>query len=744
MTETQRRSAKRFDKRNRLMSAKNRERQFLQTPKGNALACDLIGDLADFLAGKLDVKPNRPPPFLRKAIRELLLEADGPKYLALAALGPLLRGVIRGWDRDDSSLEATLKLKVGEDLYLRLRQDRVANLKAHTAPWQLWMAWSTKQKVNAGNWLLRQVLRSSFFDHDDDGFPCFSAEGELHVAQLCKDLIAADPSFAPLLLPPTPWTGWEKSSDGFRATFVRDWRPETRKAIEMAFLNPLFEHARAVNALADVPLIVDPDMLDLVERFAVDLMGNDGAQRGADHRTVTADLEDARYIGKRPVWIDYNCDKRGRIYALGHLNFAREDHVRSLFRFTSGMKLDDTYWLEVHAANCYGADKESRHDRREWVREHSEDIVAIRADPIGTFDKGVLDGRGWKSADKKFAFVAACRELAAAWEDPENFVTRLPIGFDGTANGIQHLSLLIRDLESAVMVNLLLDPNDDKPRDVYDGLIKRAVELIKTDASDHANWWRERFKSLEDKDRRKLLKTPIMTFAYSVTVAGAADQIADVYKSFRRNEMPTKAACRYLAQKVLKACALELPGPKRVMDYICEVAEHCTDQKRIMEWTSPSGFPVANRYQKPNMITVNCICGEVRVRHDIADGVTDEIKRAKVKFSAAPNFVHSLDAAHLVKVVSAAAAEGIMEILTVHDGYYCLAPQADRLHSIILEQMADMYRDYDPLAELRGRNVSVPDILPVPPKGALIAFKGQSARTPFSLEFVKKAKNAFG
>ena len=69
-------------------------------------------------------------------------------------------------------------------------------------------------------------------------------------------------------------------------------------------------------------------------------------------------------------------------------------------------------------------------------------------------------------------------------------------------------------------------------------------------------------------------------------------------KAFRNAEAP-KGAFGYLAKKVLEACGLELRGPKRVMDYICAAAEHCTEQGRFLEWTSPSGFPVSNRYQKP-------------------------------------------------------------------------------------------------------------------------------------------------
>ena len=53
------------------------------------------------------------------------------------------------------------------------------------------------------------------------------------------------------------------------ATFVRDWRPETRQAIEQAFNNPNWEHPKAVNALARMPLELDPMIVDLVARFAI-------------------------------------------------------------------------------------------------------------------------------------------------------------------------------------------------------------------------------------------------------------------------------------------------------------------------------------------------------------------------------------------------------------------------------------------------------------------------------------------
>jgi DNA-directed RNA polymerase len=88
---------------------------------------------------------------------------------------------------------------------------------------------------------------------------------------------------------------------------------------------------------------------------------------------------------------------------------------------------------------------------------------------------------------QKIAFVAACLELSRARKNPEGFETHLPIGFDGTANGLQHLVLLSfdrqthnlateRDWEAARLVNLI---DGDAPQDIYLAVTQRIVELLK-------------------------------------------------------------------------------------------------------------------------------------------------------------------------------------------------------------------------------------------------------------------------
>ena len=92
-----------------------------------------------------------------------------------------------------------------------------------------------------------------------------------------------------------------------------------------------------------------------------------------------------------------------------------------------------------------------------------------------------------------------------------------------------------------------------------------------------------------------------MTFAYNVTPYGMADQIKEIYPEISQKEPPEGRARFYLAERIREACKEVLQGPAEVMEYICSLAGHCADEDRPLEWTSPTGFPICIRHQKPKM-----------------------------------------------------------------------------------------------------------------------------------------------
>ena len=92
----------------------------------------------------------------------------------------------------------------------------------------------------------------------------------------------------------------------------------------------------------------------------------------------------------------------------------------------------------------------------------------------------------------------------------------------------------------------------------------------------------------------------------------------------------------------------------------------------------------------------------------------EAIDKKEARQSAPPNFVHSLDAAHLIKVVNRANAEGIANLVTVHDSFGCLAPQAGPLQKIINEELAGVYCG-DPLGGMLKQNKPLLDKSPLGP-----------------------------
>ena len=95
--------------------------------------------------------------------------------------------------------------------------------------------------------------------------------------------------------------------------------------------------------------------------------------------------------------------------------------------------------------------------------------------------------------------------------------------------------------------------------------------------------------------------------------------------------------------------------------------------------------------------------------------------------AASPNYIQSLDAAHLIRTVLTANREGIHDILTVHDSYSCLAPFARPFGQIIRREMAILHA-IDPLRALSKANG---DPLPLPQRGNIDPLSAQSTEYSF-------------
>ena len=384
------------------------------------------------------------------------------------------------------------------------------------------------------------------------------------------------------------------------------------------------------------------------------------------------------------VYFPHTCDFRGRVYPLpSYVNPQSDDLGKALLHFADCKKLGSQggYWLSVHVANCAGVDKVSFEDRVRWVKEHESEIRQYAADPLGNL--------GWADMDSPFQFLAACFEYAGFLKHGEDFYSRLPIAMDGTCNGLQHLSAMLRDEVGGAAVNLVPSV---VPHDIYTEVLEKLREIL-TDLSQTAADESDRVKAAGWLPHltRSIVKRPVMTTPYGVSAFGIRDQILEqVFASglFTGSVFSYADWARFLVAPMQRA--------------IAEVIVAAPLQG--ISWEVPgSGFPVIQRYRAPLGSLVNVFIGKQRIR--FCDGEVDEhrldVRRQLNGIS--PNVIHSLDASMMMLTVNKLRNQGLRHFAMIHDSYGAHACDIPVLNQVLREQFSAIYCSHDVLKELKDR-----------------------------------------
>jgi DNA-directed RNA polymerase len=162
----------------------------------------------------------------------------------------------------------------------------------------------------------------------------------------------------------------------------------------------------------------------------------------------------------------------------------------------------------------------------------------------------------------------------------------------------------------------------------------------------------------------------------------------------------------------------------KARECIQAIAKDCLERGTYMQWVTPSGFPVANRYRESKLVRV--VLPFLGQKVIIAQDYTDEPRRKKVINSAVANLTHSMESAHLVRSTNAAVADQITNVLTIHDCYATDAPSVRRFAQIRRRELMLMYASYSTLARLRDGNGANSVSLPEPDPDFDILAVGES------------------
>lgn len=427
--------------------------------------------------------------------------------------------------------------------------------------------------------------------------------------------------------------------------------------------------------------------------------------------TATGVADKFRNFGS--IYFVYFADFRGRLYVqTTGISPQGSDMQKALLRFAKGLPLDSLdaeRWFCIHGANTWGKDKLTLDDRVAYIAKHRDVIMAFAADPI--------NNRGWQEADKPLQFLAWCFEYAEWQNSPHTFLSHLPVGMDGSCNGLQNFSAMLRDEVGGKAVNLTPSP---LPNDIYQNVADVTMLLLRksdpwnvpeADEDDAESQKARRKAELANKHRimwlnhgitRSLVKRSVMTLPYGSTRFSCADFIVGDYlkegkaPEFSREEYA--AAAQFLSHYVWEAIGQVVVKATDAMDWLQRSTKKMLENDSGCRWITPDGFSVIQYYQEQDLHRINTkLCGNTKIR--VSQDNQDTPSLRQHKNGIAPNFIHSLDANHLRMVTNAAAAEGL-DLAMIHDDYGTHAAKAATLYRIIREVFVAMYEQHDPLGDL--------------------------------------------
>jgi DNA-directed RNA polymerase len=451
-------------------------------------------------------------------------------------------------------------------------------------------------------------------------------------------------------------------------------------------------------------------------------------------------LEMARSYLNETFYYPHNIDFRGRAYPIPPtLNHIGADIARGLLKFGKGRELGSVglKWLKIHLANLYGFDKANLSEREEFTMENMNNVYDSATNPLS-------GSRWWLKAEDPWQCLACCFELKNALDspDPSRYVSSFPVHQDGTCNGLQHYAALGGDADGAGQVNLV---PSDRPQDIYTGV----AELVKASISKSAKEGDPCALFLDGKITRKVVKRTVMTNVYGVTREGARLQVLEELKNAFPDFAPTDAVrslnlpASYVAKRIFEALSQIFNGAQSLQFWLAECAARIStsvtaeqiqklrqslESPEIVEifqdpkykakaspktktklskatakklrdaamsfkssviWTTPLRMPVVQPYRATKPAPIKTCMQAITL---VEPRASDAVSKRKQQQAFPPNFIHSLDATHML-LSALKCDEAGLTFAAVHDSFWTHPADIPKLNEILRDAFVRMHSE---------------------------------------------------
>jgi DNA-directed RNA polymerase len=453
----------------------------------------------------------------------------------------------------------------------------------------------------------------------------------------------------------------------------------------------------------------NPDEFKAWKRSAAKVYG-ENARRVSHAMSARTTLFLAQEFQDKEFYFPHALDFRGRMYPIpSYLTPQGNDLARGLLTFAHGRPLGETggWWLAVNVANNWGKDKLNYDERVAWVMEQLPLMERIAAAPLKNLE--------WTQSKSPWQLLAAIMEMVRATQEGDAMVSALPVRVDGTCNGIQHLSAMMRDPVGAAAVNMMAPDHDAGPRDIYGetgAVLQETLEGIEASggkAGHLASVWLD---GLDREIDRSFTKRQVMVLPYGGTreayfrythkwleeKAEEENGVDRIPADLKREAVP------WMVNHMWNAVKSKVVSGMAAMEWLKSCAKVLVETNQPIIWTTPSGFVVRHFYGKLKERRVEMLVSGRSMKIVDYERTKDLSPREQLQ-GISPNFVHSMDAsANMETAINFAVASGGAPYTTIHDSFGTCAGTMGLLHDTLRYAFVWVH-SRDVLEEFRQRCV---------------------------------------
>ena len=231
----------------------------------------------------------------------------------------------------------------------------------------------------------------------------------------------------------------------------------------------------------------------------------------------------------------------------------------------------------------------------------------------------------------------------------------------------------------AVQVNVL--PGDE-PQDVYQAVSDIVEKQRKLEKCEQ---FVEICKNLQGMINRKVVKQTVMTQVYGVTFYGGRQQIQSKLKdasSLQGQQLYTSAS--YITKQVFDGVQDLFTATAKIKQWLRTMAWYLSEAGIFTEWVSPLGLPIVQPYSK-KATRKYLHCGNSSIVT-----LKNKPNSTKQRNAFAPNYIHCLDAAHMLLTSHSCFKNGV-SFVHVHDCFWTHACSVEEMNRICRDEFIKLH-----------------------------------------------------